>query len=258
MFNRVLVPIDLTDESARALPVAAAMARRAQAEIVALLVTSKHGDPELDRFEATEFLDRHGGHGVDVWLDPGDDVAEAIATHAREQSMLVCMSSHGRGAVGELMVGSVATAVERQRVGPVMLVGPEVMGWTEPSSLLVCCDDSQAASALVPLAREWCEAMNLRPEVVHVQVPGGRPGRRTAIRVASALNVPVGLQSGSVPAWTIAELAAERPGAVVMVATATTGRMARLLRGSTTRDLVAKSTVPVVAVPALDANSRGG
>lgn len=152
------------------------------------------------------------------------------------------------------MVGSVAAAVERQRAGPVMLVGPQVTGWQGPRSLLVCCDDSDAAAALVPVAREWCETMDLRPEVVHVQVPGERPGTRTATRIAAALDAPVTVRIGSVPAWTIAELAAQRPGALVIVATATTGRMARLLRGSTTRALVAKAPVPVVAVPTLHAN----
>jgi nucleotide-binding universal stress UspA family protein len=225
------------------------MADRARAEVVALLVTSENRDPVLDRYEARCFLREHGGRKVDVSLDPVRDVADAIATHAHKASTLVCMSSHGRNALGELTVGSVAAAVERQRTGPVMLVGPEVTGWRGPRSLLVCCDDSNAAATLVPVVRDWCEAMDLRSEVVHVQAPGERPGTRAAIRIAAALDAPVTLRVGSVPAWTIAELAADRPGAVVMVATATTGRMARLLRGSTTRALVAKSPVPVVAVP---------
>jgi len=253
MFTRVVVPIDLTDESARALPVAAAMARRAHGAVAALLVASPNGDHGLDRFEARAFLDAHGGNAVDVWIDEGDDVANAIATQAGENSTLVCMSSHGRSPLGELMVGSVATAVERQRAGPVMLIGPEVTDCREPRSLLVCCDDTNAA-ALVPVAREWCEAMDLWPVVVHVQVPGERPGTRGANRIAAALDAPVVVRVGSVPAWTIVDFAAEQPGALVMVATATTGRVARLWRGSTTRALVAKSPVPIVAVPALDAN----
>ena len=131
-----------------------------------------------------------------------------------------------------------------------MLVGPEVTDWPDPRSLLVCCDDSSTAAALVPVAREWCEAMRLSGDVVHVQAPGERPGTRAAARVAAALDARVTVRVGSVPAWTIAELAERRPRALVMVATVATGRVARLLRGSTARALVAKARVPVVAVAA--------
>lgn len=96
MFRRILVPVDLTVDCARALPVAAATAHRARAEVVALAVTADDADPERDRYEARCFLRAHGGRQVDVSLDPGRDVADAIATHARQASTLVCMSSHGR------------------------------------------------------------------------------------------------------------------------------------------------------------------
>ena len=57
------------------------------------------------------------------------DVALAIEHHAREtEAGLIAMATHSRGALGEAALGSVARAVTRSGVAPVLAVSPTAIG----------------------------------------------------------------------------------------------------------------------------------
>lgn len=61
--------------------------------------------------------------GVEVLL--GRDVAKTIANYAREHNFdLIAMATHGRGGLSDLVQGSVATAVLKAGVAPVLLTRP--------------------------------------------------------------------------------------------------------------------------------------
>jgi nucleotide-binding universal stress UspA family protein len=66
-----------------------------------------------------------GGIQTDVKVLIDRDVAKAIIDHARrEQFALIAMATHGRGSLSNLVQGSVASAVVRSGVAPVLLTRP--------------------------------------------------------------------------------------------------------------------------------------
>jgi len=257
MIRRVVVPMDMTEEAGRAIPVAAALARLAGAELSALVVGSPHTDALHDVAEAQAFLETLGAGPMEVEVDQGGDVARAIAARAADLSTVVCMASHGRLPVAELLVGSVADDALRQGAGPLVLVGPHCEPGPELATLLVCVDGTAQASALIPTARRWIDELGLAPVVVQVVDTDATASPMGATRVAAelaasrtgGLAVRVEELHDSHPAGAIARLAADEKGPLIMVAAGTTGRLARLAHGSTTAALVRNASAPVVAVP---------
>jgi nucleotide-binding universal stress UspA family protein len=81
--------------------------------------------------EAQEFLDRSAkplrDRGIDVSTEcvMAENPAGAIIEYAREHDFdLIAMATHGRGGLTQLVQGSVASAVVKSGVAPVMLIRP--------------------------------------------------------------------------------------------------------------------------------------
>jgi nucleotide-binding universal stress UspA family protein len=69
---------------------------------------------------------RQQGMQVNSHVLVDDHPAQAIISYARDQEAnMIAMASHGRGAVGRLVQGSVAAEVLRSGVAPVLLVRPQ-------------------------------------------------------------------------------------------------------------------------------------
>jgi nucleotide-binding universal stress UspA family protein len=152
VFETILVPLDGSELSETALPVALEMARRFQARLLLVravesaaqgLVAAPPGfletpaaaaanveiaqkiDDEEEQ-EAREYLqaitDRLDADNVEA-LIVEDDPADAIVKTAQTSgATLIVMSSHGRSGLGRLVFGSVAQAVLGGRSVPVLLV----------------------------------------------------------------------------------------------------------------------------------------
>lgn len=140
-FSRILVPIDFGVESKAALIAAASLARALDASIHMLHVaadpTLTMGTPELYgldvvRLRADVAADAQARLGelaataADVRLTwevqfgrPADRIAE---TATRMGAGLIVMGTHGRTAIGHLLIGSVADRVIRLARCPVMTV----------------------------------------------------------------------------------------------------------------------------------------
>jgi nucleotide-binding universal stress UspA family protein len=144
MFRSLLVPLDGSPFAEHALPLALSIARRAEAE---LQLVSVHSTPEADypmhhflheESWVTEWKTRHG-----VYLDNiaqrlraagakavtplvlQGDVAGSICKHAIEAgTSLVVMTTHARGPLGRMWLGSVADLLIRELSRPVLLVRP--------------------------------------------------------------------------------------------------------------------------------------
>ncbi|MDT0630846.1 universal stress protein [Rubrivirga sp. S365] len=123
----VLVPVDFSDHSARALAVARSLADLYGAAIEVLHVADglAHADAEGDppSSEALRAFARDAGAGdVAAHLAEGDPAAE-IARHAEDAGAVV-MGTHGRGGLARAVFGSVAEATLRQVRCPVLVVRP--------------------------------------------------------------------------------------------------------------------------------------
>ncbi len=145
-YQKILVPIDGSGWSQRAIPHAVALARVHQAQIILLHVfvpPAPEYMPELalagqqEQFEnlrkqAKEHMDSLAAElqveGIRVRgvVMEGFDVPRLIAEYAREEQVdLIVMSTHGRSGIARLIFGSVAKGVIDQCKVPTLLVHPD-------------------------------------------------------------------------------------------------------------------------------------
>lgn len=143
-FERILIPLDGSPLSEKALPHAVALAEKFDSELILLRAADLYtpllatGDPEAAywiaeareeaRQEAANYLEaqretlRQAGYNVDILLCEGSPAEEIIEAAAKEAIDLIVMSTHGRGGVARWTFGSVADKVARYSCCPVLLI----------------------------------------------------------------------------------------------------------------------------------------
>jgi|KBSMisStandDraft_5_1062788.scaffolds.fasta_scaffold27246_3 nucleotide-binding universal stress UspA family protein len=191
-FERILIATDFSIASQQALSYALAVAKRYDAEVVAVhamapepreLATMGPLPRALDRerAKADEDCRRLEGHlslsriKHKIIVERGA-VWEVLAdVFAREQSDLLVMGTHGRGALKTLALGSVAEEVLRRASCPVLAVGPKTL---PPSgddagfkNILFATDFGEAAAAAFPYALFLAESCAARLVLLHMVPP---------------------------------------------------------------------------------------
>jgi nucleotide-binding universal stress UspA family protein len=139
MFQRILIAWDGSPLALRALDVAIDLARRYEAELVAISVANSPADAETsaDRSESAEaagsylaasfadVVDRaeRAGVGVEHAIVEGQEPARALAEYAHEHGfdLLVCGHHHARRAGRLLLRGAVPALLEATSV-PVLVI----------------------------------------------------------------------------------------------------------------------------------------
>ena len=138
MFKSLLVPLDGSEYSERALAVGLELARLTGARVTALTVVLAYKDahvPEVPSLEAQAkqraeaylkpFIDQAKTAGFDLdGIVAHGNPAEEILRAARERDAdLIVMSTHGIGAEGRHALGSVALRVLQSATCPVLFQG---------------------------------------------------------------------------------------------------------------------------------------
>ena len=152
---RILVPLDGSPEARAALPYAAALATPGT-EIVLLTVTRSSGDEDAARADLESVAQplRVAGRMVRTEVAVGNPPRRIVDAAADLRPEMIVMASHGRGALGRLIYGSVADQVGRESPVPVMVVRARqlVPGPVGITRLIVPLDGSPRAEAALPLA----------------------------------------------------------------------------------------------------------
>lgn len=164
MYRRLLVPLDSSEFSERALPMAVSIARQLEAQMILTRVASASTFPGADATEAqvravAEAKDYLAGvaatvseQGLKVEVAvPYEDAAEGILLEIGLRGAdLVIMCTHGRSGLGRWIYGSVAEQVLQRSPVPVVLVPPtgEVMTLRQDPTRASGCE---AAAFIVPL-----------------------------------------------------------------------------------------------------------
>jgi nucleotide-binding universal stress UspA family protein len=140
--ERVVVPLDGSELSERALPYAASIARAFDVSALLLRVVTQpsaveffhhpeamefvHQSRDRDREEAADYLDARVTElhraGIEAQALVAADSAPAQAITDRAEGDLVVMCTHGRGVLGRSVFGSVADKVVRGGAQPVLLI----------------------------------------------------------------------------------------------------------------------------------------
>jgi nucleotide-binding universal stress UspA family protein len=164
----VLYPFDGSSLAEEALPFAARIARGARAPLVLIqAVESAEARVSAERdVEALAGTLWEEGLGVEAHVrlgPPGPVIADAAA---RWGASMVVMSTHGRGGLGRLLHGSVATYAVRHAPVPVMLIPPGcTCRWPA--------DDKRRARILVPLDGSPFAEAAIHPGVALARALGG-------------------------------------------------------------------------------------
>src|SRR5579859_7665514 len=178
MFNKVLVPLDGSALSARALPFAKCVANAAGARLIVVrahlpvddlglrldhpqLSPAEHADVEREAAQA-EFQSVIDGLRTDG-LDVAGHFAEGAAADvicdqaAAFRASLIVMSTHGHGGLGRWLYGSVADEVLRRVPVPVLLVSAvctQIWAEAPPPRVVVPLDGSDLAAEILAPARD--------------------------------------------------------------------------------------------------------
>lgn len=272
MFGDVIVPVDGSAESARALAPAAVVAAALDSKLVVCAFTSETNHHDMIDAVSIQVAELEGVE-VEQRVEQADgEPSKLIGTMVEAApASLVCMSTHGRGRSAGL-AGSVATEVLQELAGPVLLIGPECdVDSFDPTGLfLVSLDESTYSRAILPIAESWAIVFGSELEIVTVidpadaaqmqRVVGGPVGGETAIETSvihgdaakaqEAVGRPVSYEvaHGSHPDDEILQRARTRGAALIGMATHGETGLSRFVFGSITANVVREANVPVMAI----------
>jgi len=173
-FSRVVVPVDFSPLSWRALIQAGRMARAFG--VPRTVVHIDTASPWIDE-SAHELVLRRTPSGVPVEVtvvaarSTEDGILRVLGD---DESSLLVMSTHGHTAASEFATGSTAEAVLRRWHGPMLLLGPNYRVAPVPFRRIVLCIDPDAtvvSSTLVDDVAAWAEVFNLPIDVLAVVEP---------------------------------------------------------------------------------------
>jgi nucleotide-binding universal stress UspA family protein len=199
MYKTLLVPLDGSGFSARALPVAVELARRSDATVhlamvhdpsafipfvpgeVAVpvfdsdLLREKREESQVALNAAVASLTAQGVRAVGALLE--GTVVESLVEYGQQVAAeMTLMTTHGRGGFTRFRLGSVATAYVVHATTPVLLVhGAGSDGEATPTlpsgQLLVPLDGSPFAEQIIPHAARFADACGMTLALISVVTP---------------------------------------------------------------------------------------
>ncbi|WP_149276552.1 universal stress protein [Pareuzebyella sediminis] len=187
--NKIIVPLDFSQQSEYALKVAASLAKRYGADILALhmlelnqaMITSSEGfHPEQTVFliklaekRFTEFLDKSYLKGIKVTpvvkhYKVFSEVNEVAKEHKAD---LIVMGSHGTDGLQEIFVGSNAEKVVRNADLPVLVIKNEMKNF-KIDHFVFASDFMEESISSFKKAKAFASMMNAKMDLVYINTPG--------------------------------------------------------------------------------------
>ena len=272
MFGDVIVPLDGSPESARALGPGTTVARALDSTLKAVAFTTSGNHFEISETVNAQVADLSDVKTEVLVEEASESVADEVASLVEEApSSLVCMTTHGRGRTAAL-TGSVATHLLRNLSGPVLLIGPEcsVENFALSGPMIITVDESERSNAILPIAESWAIVFDYEPEIITVIDPktddemrvarqsdlvgdvamDSVMTRRVARQMEGVIEGPVSFETlhGPHTADEILRHADIREAALIAMATHGETGVNRLVFGSITAKVVHKAHSPVLVI----------
>lgn len=268
--DQIIVPLDGSPTSERAIVPAAALANQAGARLLLVTVT----DDATGRRAYLEDAAARAAVQAEARVLVGHDPADAISAfeHAHRDTSVVCMASHARGALAGAVLGSVAADVVRSRPGPVVLVGPHCDDAIDGfKTVVVPLDGSAVADAAMPLATAWAARLSVPVLLVSVVDPdaewfdlgppygtdvveGGNLQRNAHELHDEGIAASWEVLHGRHPADVLADYLTRTEAPLVVMSTHGRSGLSALTMGSVAVHLVHRTRCPVVLVRPLAAD----
>lgn len=260
---RVVVPLDGSSLAETAIPHARAIAAGGRLTLVTTTWDGDGAKPE-------EYLEAQAAgmrpDDVDVLVIRDREAPDAILLAAEDRpGSTICMATHGRSGLGEAVLGSVAEAVVRTAVKPVLLVGPGAIAPNRSLPVVVAVDGPQTAASVAPAAAELADALSVGIRVVEVVAPPplpfspetdtpGWPTDGAGATDAQAALVALGKPAERTilrdvdPAHAILRFVTDLPASFIVMGTHGRRGFARVVLGSVAMRVVHASPCPVLVV----------
>jgi nucleotide-binding universal stress UspA family protein len=259
MITTLVVPLDGSELSHGALPIANELAAAIDASI--LLLASGWGSTvsELEDYLNEKAASLSGP--VSISVVPDTFPATAISAAVNDTNDAIVMATHGRTGFGKALLGSVAEDVLKRSDHPVLLVGPKATSFRSFSgaTMAVTTDGSPISALILPRAARWAKALGMDVVVVSATAGGGTPlGGADPEALSNAVESAVSFFSregvtarsenvvGADAADAVADWANTNNIAMVAMATHGRGGLARTALGSTTMRTVHNCHCPVL------------
>ncbi len=171
--DRILIPLDGSPQGDSALDAIGPLLQMHQPEVLLLGVMDKEQfNPKLrTHLDFTCNALRSKGVDASIALREGKEAAPEILDFARDRGVdLIAMSTHGRGGLARIFVGSVTEEVLRQAEVPLLVCRPgaAVGEWDR---IVVALDGSERAEEILPEAARIARALKATVDLVRVALP---------------------------------------------------------------------------------------
>jgi nucleotide-binding universal stress UspA family protein len=261
MFQQVVVPIDGSASSWKAVPVAARLAAAVDGKLEIVTVVDRVGAVGAAEADLDAGLDRLAPLPVPVRAEviAGDSIVDVLAEFIESRvGAMVVMSSHGHGRSAAVL-GSVADELLQLTFGPIIVVGPHVAddAGVVDGRLIVPLDGSDHGEKILPIVSAWVVEFDAEPWLVEVVEPmlarstdyleSAYPARWAAkLTAETGHEFEFDVLHDENPATAVAGFA-DRSGASLILAS-THGRsgLDRLRIGSVAAGMVKHATCPVM------------
>ena len=258
MPKTLIVPVDGSDASERAVPVAQRLARQIGNCDIVVIAACLTDDKHALGVYLDALVERVGTDVTRTDVVEEADPAVAILRAAENASdAIICMATHGRGRLAAPFLGSVATEVLRRTATPVVLVGPhcETSWWHDPPRVVACWCGEPSNPILLP-AQELTEALGgelwlesvFHPLDIHAAENLHGEFEPALRRIGTGTDVHLLTEFSEYPAGAIARSAREIPATLLAMTTHARTGIARAALGSVTMDVVHHSPCPVFVV----------
>jgi nucleotide-binding universal stress UspA family protein len=258
MPKTLIVPVDGSEASERAVPVAQMLAAQLGNCDILVMAAALTDDGNALRTYLDTLAERVGTDVIRTDFVEDADPARAIARAAENASdAMICMATHGRGRLAAPLLGSVATEVLREVSAPVVLVGPrcEPAWWHDPPRIVACWCGQPSNPILFP-ARELAEALGgelwiqsvFHPLDTRMAENPHREFESALEQIGLDVDVHVLPLTSDYAAGAIVRSASDLPATLLAMTTHARVGIARAALGSVTMDVVHHSPCPVLVV----------
>jgi nucleotide-binding universal stress UspA family protein len=292
--NRIIVPLDGSGTSESAVRYGALLARTLDRPLLLVhiidtnhLIDSRALAMLPDRTQMARYLGdvavREGIEAtVEIEVIDGSPAEELLRLAGDEPDGMIVMTTHGRGGLGRIMLGSVADRLVRDGTAPVVLIRAAA-GATPPSrltNLIVTLDGSELAERALPMAIRLARHSGATLRLLRIVEPlwttpaAGYPPELTWLgsddieriteeietdaviyldRAAASLRED-GIDARPVvafgkPADEIARVQAETEPDLILMASHGRSGLRRWLLGSVTTSVIHHASAPLLVVP---------
>lgn len=258
MNNCLVIPVDDSHRSIDALKAGQTLATQMGLALHLLSIV-----PDQNEVAAREQAIRKTIDGVQaevsVLVDP-EPGAALVRTLSSGKGNVCCMATHARGAVSEMVLGSIARSVVQGYPGPVVLVGPKhAAKWVAPVKTVVICVDGSELSeqALAPAAKcaTWLKATLQLVQVLNPKTPvpddndSGEwnylRGLADRVRKEHGIAADWEVLHGKDAATSVTAYVNTQPGSLIVLSSHGRSGVDRVLMGSVAQSIVRDSTSPV-------------